>query len=93
MKALEQIRSGVDLLAVAWEVVKHLDGLFEKATRENAADALTVARVMIKTLLAVGDGAVTPEKVRDEMAKLSGALDAGDTKADAALDEKFGGKS
>ncbi len=59
------------------------------ATAVTAGGVLTVVRVILATLEEGFEGKITPERVREELKKLTDNLAVNDTAADAALADKF----
>lgn len=59
------------------------------ATGATAAGVLVVVKVILATVEEGFEGKITPERVREELAKLSVGMGANDAAADQALADKF----
>ena len=81
-EAIQQAELAIDGLNAIANVVA-------PAKAESAGSILTIIKVILTTIQEGFDEKISPERVRDELAKLTGSLVSNDAAADAALADKF----
>ncbi|UCC72055.1 MAG: hypothetical protein JSV86_17055 [Gemmatimonadota bacterium] len=85
----ENREEAFDLAELAIDGLNAIAAAVGGATAGTAGGVLTVVRVILATIEEGFDGKITPERVREELAKLNLSLAANDDAADAALQDKF----
>lgn len=89
LKLPENREEALDLAELAIDGLNAVAHAVGGATASTASGVLTVVKVILATLDEGFTGKITPERVREELAKLQRGMAENDAAADAAVDDKF----
>ena len=88
-KLPENVEEAVQQAKLAIDGLNAIANVVAPAKAESAGSIVTIIKVILTTIQEGFDEKISPERVRDELTKLTGSLVSNDAAADAALANKF----